>query len=96
MSCVPPQSRLSRAWKYNPATQTASVTTVWEELAADGWGISRIERQPARLDCVFRFKMEHLLRRVGLVIEAVYGDFFKSELTDQSKEMIRVARLPPG
>ena len=46
------------------------------------------------LHCVFRFEMEHLLARTGFEIQAVYGDFFKNALNDQSSEMIWVARKP--
>jgi hypothetical protein len=37
-------------------------------------------------------KMEHLLKRTDFEIEAVYGDFFKGALTDESEQMIWVAR----
>jgi hypothetical protein len=36
--------------------------------------------------------MEHLLRRVGFAIEALYGDFSRSAYMDTSQEMIWVAR----
>jgi hypothetical protein len=41
---------------------------------------------------VFRFEMEHLLARAGFEVEAVYGDFFRHELQDESTEMIWVVR----
>jgi SAM-dependent methyltransferase len=84
----------SRAWTYEPSTQTAIVKTVWEELNADGQVFNHIERDIIRLHCVFRFEMEHLLARVGFKIEAVYGDFFRHELQDESPGMIWVAKLP--
>ena len=38
--------------------------------------------------------MEHLLRRVGFAAEAVFGDFYRNELKDDSEGMIWVARNP--
>jgi SAM-dependent methyltransferase len=86
------QIRTSRAWSYEPASQTAFCQTAWEEVGADGQVVNRWQTQPIRLHCVFRFEMEHLLARVGLVIEAVYGDFNRHPLGDKSSEMIWVAR----
>jgi SAM-dependent methyltransferase len=86
--------RASRAWWFAPATQSATLQTIWEELDADGHVLSRVEKGPVRLHCVFRFEMEHLLARTGFEIEAVYGDFFKHELQDDSPGMIWVARKP--
>ena len=88
------QTQASRAWSYEPSTQTATVQTIWEEVDADGRVLSRVERDPIRLHCVFRFEMEHLLARVGFEIEAVYGDFFRHELGDDSPSMIWVVRKP--
>jgi hypothetical protein len=84
--------RTSRAWSYEPSTQTASAVTVWEEIGADGKAVERWKRGPVRLHCVFRFEMEHLLAQVGFEIEAVYGDFFQRELKDESADMVWVAR----
>lgn len=86
------QIRTSRAWSYEPSTQTAIVQTVWEDMGADGQVVDRRETGPIRLHCVFRFEMEHLLARVGFDVEAVYGDFFRQELRDESAGMIWVAR----
>jgi hypothetical protein len=84
----------SRAWTYEPSTQTAIVQTAWEEVNANGQIFNRIERDTIRLHCVFRFEMEHLLARAGFKIEAVYGDFFRHELQDESPGMIWIAKLP--
>lgn len=86
------QVQTKRAWSYEPATQTAIVQTVWEEIEADGEIINRWDTGPIRLHCVFRFEMEHLLKRVGFDIEQIYGDFFRQELRDDSTEMIWIAR----
>lgn len=84
--------RTSRAWSYEPSTQTASTVTVWGEIGTDGKVVDRWERGPIRLHCVFRFEMEHLLARVGFEVEALYGDFFRGELRDESTEMLWVVR----
>jgi SAM-dependent methyltransferase len=86
--------RTSRAWSYEPCTQTASSLTVWEEIEADGRVVHRWERGPIRLHCVFRFEMEHLLARTGFQVEALYGNFDRQELRDESTEMIWVVRNP--
>jgi len=86
------QIRTSRAWSYEPSTQTAIAQTVWEEIGTDGQVVEGWETGPIRLHCVFRFEIEHLLARVGFAVEAVYGDFFRQELQDESSEMIWVAR----
>jgi SAM-dependent methyltransferase len=88
------QTRASRAWTYEPSTQTAVEQTIWEEMDANGQVLNRIERDPVRLHCVFRFEMEHLLARAGFEIEDVYGDFFRHELRDESPGMIWVAKTP--
>jgi hypothetical protein len=84
--------RRSHSWTYRPSTQTATVTLQWEALGADGDIVERWELGPMALHCVFRFEMEHLLERVGFSIQAVYGDFFRHELADDSKEMLWLAR----
>jgi SAM-dependent methyltransferase len=86
------QVQTKRGWSYEPATQTAILQTIWEEIDADGEVIGRWDTGPIRLHCVFRFEMEHLLKRVGFEIEHVYGDFSRKELRDDSTEMIWIAR----
>lgn len=82
-----------RAWKYERATQTASATTRWKELEANGKMLDEWETGPVYMHCVFRFEMEHLLARAGFEIEALYGDFLRSELSNESSEMIWVGRV---
>ena len=86
--------RALRAWSYEPATQTAIAQTVWQEIGTDGSVAGRWERGPIRLHCVFRFEMHHLLALAGFELDAVYGDFVRGELTDDSEEMVWVARNP--
>ncbi len=87
--------RTGRAWSYERSTQTASLTTVWEEIGVDGTVVGRWQRGPVPLHCVFRFEMEHLLARAGFEVTALYGDFGRGELTDESSEMIWVAKNRP-
>jgi ubiquinone/menaquinone biosynthesis C-methylase UbiE len=84
--------RMSKSWAYERATQTAILKTAWELLDADDAIIVRYENEPLRLHCVFRNEMEHLARRVGFRVEAVYGDFARNELCDDSTDMIWVLR----
>jgi ubiquinone/menaquinone biosynthesis C-methylase UbiE len=84
--------RKSNAWVYERSTQTATVTSRWEEVEKDGFIAHRWERPPMALHCIFPFEMEHLLARAGFTNRAVYGDFFKSPLNDKSPEMIWIAR----
>lgn len=86
------QIRTSQAWSYEPVSQTAISQTVWEAINANGEVADRWESGPLRFHCVFRFEMEHLLKRAGFEVDDVYGDFFRQELQDESSEMIWVAR----
>lgn len=83
--------RAYRAWTYQPATQTALCAAAWEAVGADGRVIDRWERGPVPLHCVFRFEMEHVLRRAGFRVDNLYGDFFRHPLEDKSASMIWVA-----
>jgi ubiquinone/menaquinone biosynthesis C-methylase UbiE len=83
--------RAASAWSYERATQTASVVTVWEFRGKDGTLIERKENARKDLHCVFRFEMEHLLARAGFAVDAVYGDFYRCELKNDSSEMIWAA-----
>jgi ubiquinone/menaquinone biosynthesis C-methylase UbiE len=83
---------VSRAWSYEASTQTASVVTAWEETDAGGRVVDLWQRGPIALHCVFRFEMEHLLARVGLAIEGLYGDFCRGDLEDDSTDMVWLVR----
>jgi ubiquinone/menaquinone biosynthesis C-methylase UbiE len=84
--------RTLQAWSYEPATQTAISHKVWEELGPDGEVVDRLDRGAIRIHVGFRFEMEHLLARTGFTVEAVYGDFYRQELRDDSSGMIWMAR----
>lgn len=82
----------SYAWSYEPSTQTAILQTVWKELDGDGNVTDRWETGPIRLHCLFRFEMEHLLALTGYEVEALYGNFHREPLDDESGSMIWVAK----
>jgi SAM-dependent methyltransferase len=84
--------RTSRAWSFEPSTQTASVVTVWEEIGPDGEILDRWQVGPTRLHSVFRFEVAHLLARASFEVEALYGDFSRGEFRDASSQMIWVAK----
>lgn len=86
--------RKSNAWTYERSTQTAVVTTRWEEMGENGSILHTWERKPLSLHCVFPLEMEHLLARTGFIDRVVYGDFFKNPLHENSADMIWVARKP--
>ena len=88
--------RASHAWSYEPSTQICYSETVWEELDSDGEIVDRWESGSIPIHCVFRFEMEHLLARTGFEAKALYGDFYRQELKDDSTEMVWVARHGPG
>ena len=82
----------SRAWSFEPSTQTAIVQTVWEAMDEKGKATDRWDSGPIRLHCVFRFEMDHLLALTGFEVEALYGNFLREPLTDTSGGMIWVAK----
>jgi ubiquinone/menaquinone biosynthesis C-methylase UbiE len=86
--------RTSSAWSYEPATQTATKKTIWEEMGADGKVGKQLETGEVHLHVVYRFEIEHLLKRTGFEIEHIYGDFDRQELQDDSSHMIWLARKP--
>jgi ubiquinone/menaquinone biosynthesis C-methylase UbiE len=86
--------RTSSAWSYDPVTQTATKQTIWEEVVVDGKVGKRIETGVVPLHVVYRFEIEHLLKRAGFMIEHIYGDFERQELQVNSSHMIWLARKP--
>jgi SAM-dependent methyltransferase len=82
-----------RAWSYEPSTQTAIVRARWEEMDPDGHVTDSWQSAPARIHCVFRFEMEHVLARTGFTVDALYGDFSRHPLADNSSDMIWVAHV---
>jgi len=69
--------------------QTVETELIYYVTSPDG----RTERlvHAFRMRWFSRFELEHLLARAGFAVEAVYGNFDRSALTDDSPEMIFVA-----
>ena len=83
--------RKLNAWSYDPVTQTASVVTAWETIGEDGSIKERNETEVKHLHCFFRYEMEHLLARTGFQLQALYGDFYRQEVSETCPDMIWVA-----
>ena len=81
-------------WVYELSTQTATLFKVWEELDKEDIVINRLELEPMPMHVVFRFEMEHLLRRAGLHVLHTYGDFYEHPYAEDSTNMIWLAREP--
>ena len=81
-------------WVYERSTQTATLYKVLEELGGEDAVINRRELEPMPMHVVFRFEMEHLLRRVGLQVLHTYGDFYEHPYGEDSPDMIWLALEP--
>lgn len=79
---------VEHAWSLSPQTQTAWISARYSELDPQGQVLQRWERGPLPLHVLFRFEMEHLLRRAALRVEALYGSFTRTPLSAGSSEMI--------
>ena len=80
---------LERVAAYHRAMQRNDVEMIFEVVHADG----RTERLVFAwtLRYFFRYEVEHLLARSGFRVAALFGDFDRGPLTDDSPEMIFVA-----
>jgi hypothetical protein len=82
------------AWQtntYETAHQQLDHLRISEELSDEGAVISRVYRN-LRLRYVYRYEMEHLLALTGFEVEALYGWFDRGPFTDDSNEMVWLAR----
>ncbi len=86
-----PSFKMWSTRQYLPASQSIEETRIEEELDDRSAVISRVYRD-LRLRYVFRYEMEHLLALTGFEIEALYGWFDMRPFTDDSSEMVWVAR----
>ena len=77
--------------RYSPASQELNETRAEVELSDEGAVIQRVERN-LRLRWVYRYEMEHLLALAGFEVEALYGWFDRAPFTDESDEMVWLAR----
>ncbi|MBN1459378.1 MAG: class I SAM-dependent methyltransferase, partial [Armatimonadetes bacterium] len=82
--------RWSGETEYDLATQTLRSRWRYERTAAGGQ--TTVSEHLLALRYFFRFEMEWMLEACGFQIEALYGDFERSEFTADSPELIFVAR----
>jgi SAM-dependent methyltransferase len=76
---------------YQPTAQQLDEVRAEVRLDDAGAIISRVERN-LRLRWVYRYEMEHLLALSGFEVEALYGWFDRQEFSDESHDMVWVAR----
>jgi SAM-dependent methyltransferase len=76
------------------ATQTRHLRVMYETVAEDGTVRRRTSEHLLRY--VYRYELEYLLERAGLVLDDVYGDYDLGPLTNDSERMIAVARRSDG
>ncbi|MCK9486221.1 MAG: class I SAM-dependent methyltransferase [Dehalococcoidia bacterium] len=80
-----PDEGVQAQHEYQPAAQVVTSRL----RVRDGQG--RWRRTSVTLRYVHRFEMEHLLRRCGYEVDALYGDFDRSAFGEASPEMVWVA-----
>ena len=76
---------------WDPLSQVNSARLIIEGLDPSGRMLYRLYRD-FDLRYTFRYEMEHLLELSGFEVEAVYGDFDGNEITEQSDDLIFIAR----
>lgn len=81
--------RSLRTAAFHRAEQINDVELIYSVRHADGREERLVHAFPMRY--YFRYELEHLLARCGFVVSAVYGDYDRSPLRDESPEMIFVA-----
>lgn len=89
---LPDGRSFRRTWRiarYHRAEQVNEIEFIYYVTHADGTRERIVEPFPLRY--FFRFEVEHLLGRAGFRLAALYGDFDRSPLRDDSPEMIFVA-----
>jgi SAM-dependent methyltransferase len=76
--------------RYDLASQ--ALTADWWYVARDEKGTATRQDYDLEMRYLFRFEMEWMLEACGFEVEALYGDFGRSEFTADSPEMVFVAR----
>jgi len=85
-----------RSTELHPSQQRYVQQSLREELDDEGEVVARVYGPPMELRYLFRYETEHLLARCGLQVEALYGDFHKSDFRGTSAGMVWVARKTVG
>ncbi len=86
-------SRSSRVAGFHRAQQINDCELIYDVTHPDGRTERLIHDFPLRY--FFRYEVEHLLARSGFQVAKLFGDYDRSALTDESPEMIFVARKIP-
>ncbi len=81
--------RTNRITAVHRAEQISDVEIIFYLTGTDGKTERLVQAFPFRY--FFRYEVEHLLARCGFKVMALYGDFDRSPLSDDSPEMIFVA-----
>ena len=76
---------------WDSVSQVNSARLIIEEVSAAGLMTARHFRD-FDLRYTFRYEMEHLLELSGYTIEHVYGDFELGDVTEQTDDLVVVAR----
>ena len=76
------------------AMQTRYLRVTYETADDDGLVRRRIGEHQLRY--VYRFELEYLLDRAGLVLADIYGDYDLGPLTNDSERMVAIARRRDG
>lgn len=71
------------------AEQRQDVEFIYDEIQPDGRVIRRV--MPFAMRWLYRFEVQHLLARVGLSVQAIYGDYDLEPYGSDSPQMIVVA-----
>ena len=89
---LPDGRSFRRTWRiaaYRRAEQINEIEFIYYLTHADGAKERIVELFPLRY--FYRYELEHLLARAGFRLAALYGDFDRTPLRDDSPEMIFVA-----
>ena len=92
----PDNGRRCRLWavnRFDPVTQTNHGQQIVEESDERG-EVARRVTLDVDLRYLYPAEVHELLEESGLVAEYVYGDFDRSPLTEDSDEMVWIARRP--
>ena len=76
---------------WDPVTQVNDVRLIIEEVSDEGVVERRLMRDYEQR-YIFRYEMEHLLELCGFNLEGVYGDFDGGPVTEDSEDLVWVAR----
>ena len=79
---------------YNADTQIIRETRILDVVDENGQVVDRFYR-PFTLRWTYRYEFEHLLARTGFVIKALYGDFHRFPVDENSNELIWIAQREP-